>query len=65
MPENPLLRRRIAEIGEKLALARAKHDELNASPTTIEQEDRIKMLDREIALLSERMKALLSQLISD
>ena len=65
MPENPLLRQRIAEIGGKLALARAKHDELKASPTTIEQEARLKMIDREITFLSERMNALLRQLISD
>ena len=52
MLENPLLRQRIAEIGEKLALARAKHDGLKASPTTIEQEARLKMIDREITLLT-------------
>ena len=64
MAENPLLRRRIAEIGEKLALARAKRDELKASPPTGEQEDRLKMIDREIALLTERMKSFVEQLVS-
>lgn len=65
MAENPLLRRRIAEIGEKLALARTQRDALKASPPNVEQDGRLKMIDREITLLTERMKSLVEQLVSD
>ena len=64
MPENPLLRRRITEIGDKLAAARIKRDELHASPVTSERDERLKNSGREMALLSNRMKALVAQLVS-
>jgi hypothetical protein len=64
MPENPLLRRRIAEIGGKLAAARTTRDELYASPPTTERDEQLKVSVREMALLSDRMNALVARLIS-
>lgn len=65
MPENPLLRRRIAEIGRKMAAARGARDALLASPATNVRSERLKIIDRETAILSDRMKALLAQLVSN
>ena len=64
MPENPLLRRRIAEIAGKLAAVRGARDALLTSPATDSRSERLKMADRETAILNHRMKALLAQLVS-
>ena len=55
----------LPEIGEKLAEARRKSDELHTGPATKERDARLETIGREISVLGERMKALVAQLIAD
>ena len=65
MSENPLLRTRMAEIGAKLTAARTARDVLHVSPPSNVRDERLKIIDREIAILSDRMKALVAELVSN
>jgi hypothetical protein len=63
--ENPVLRRRMAEIGAKLADARIQRDQLHASAASTGKDERLEVIDREMAILELRMKALLAELVAD
>ena len=65
MSENPLLRARITEIGAKLAAARYARDILHASPSTPGRDERIRSIDLEIAILNDRMRAIVGQLVAE
>jgi hypothetical protein len=55
----------MAEIGAKLADARIQRDQLHASAASTGKDERLEVIDREMAILELRMKALLAELVAD